>query len=247
MENRIEKLLIIKTGETLPSLLRRRGDFEDWILSGLGVRADDVMVIDVREGSRLPEYGGIRGAVVTGSHANVTEHSDWSERTARWLPGAVERRIPFLGICYGHQLLAYALGGEVGDNPNGREFGTLEIELAEAARKDELLDLPDSCNPLRMQVCHSQAVLRLPDGATRLASSSLDPNQAFLVGERAWGVQFHPEFDAEITRTYIQHYRQELVAEGQDVDGLLVGCRDAGWGQVILQRFAAIVGLSSGA
>jgi len=239
----MRKLLIIKTGETLPSLLSRRGDFQDWILSGMGVRADDVMVLDVRDGSRLPEYGRIRGVVITGSHASVTEHSDWSERTAGWLPGAVKRRIPLLGICYGHQLLAYALGGGVGDNPSGREFGTLEIELAEATRKDELLGVP---SPLRMQVCHSQAVLRLPDGATRLASSRLDSNQAFLVGERAWGVQFHPEFDAEITRAYIQHYRQELIAEGQDVDRLLAGCQDTAWGHKILQRFAAIVGLSSG-
>jgi GMP synthase (glutamine-hydrolysing) len=237
------ELLIIKTGETLPPLLGRRGDFEDWILSGMGVGADDVMVINVREGSRLPEYGGIRGVVITGSHDSVTEHFDWSERTAEWLPGAVERGIPLLGICYGHQLLAYALGGEVGDNPSGREFGTLEIELEEAAAKDELLDLP---NPLKMQLCHTQAVLKLPDGATRLASSRLDPNQAFVVGNRAWGVQFHPEFDAEITKTYIQHYRRELIAEGQGVDALLAGCHDTAWGHMTLKRFAAVVGFSSG-
>jgi GMP synthase (glutamine-hydrolysing) len=239
----MERLLIIKTGETLPSLLRWRGDFEDWILSGMGVRVGDVTVLDVRGGSRLPKYGGVRGVVITGSHDSVTEHSDWSERTAGWLPGVVERRIPLLGICYGHQLLAYALGGEVGDNPNGREFGTLEIELTEAAGKDELLGLP---NPLRMQLCHTQAVLRLPDGATRLASSELDPNQAFVAGERAWGVQFHPEFDAEITRAYIRHYRQELTAEEQDVNKLLTGCHDTAWGPMILQRFAAIIGLNSG-
>jgi GMP synthase (glutamine-hydrolysing) len=141
-------------------------------------------------------------------------------------------------------LLAYALGGEVGDNPNGREFGTLEIEMTEAAREDELLGLPDS---IKMQLCHTQAVLGLPDGATRLASSKLDPNQAFVVDDQAWAVQFHPEFDAEITRTYIQNYRQELIAEGQDVDGLLAGCHDTAWGRMILKQFAAIVGLGSGA
>jgi GMP synthase (glutamine-hydrolysing) len=237
----MEKLLIVKTGETLPALRRRCGDFQDWILSGMGVTADDVMVSDVRDGSRLPEYARVRGVVITGSHDSVTEQSDWSERTAGWLPGAVERGIPLLGICYGHQLLAHALGGQVGDNPNGREFGTLEIELTEATGEDELLDL---FNPLKVQLCHTQAVLKLPDGATRLASSRMDPNQAFRVADRAWGVQFHPEFDAEITRTYIQHYRQELIAEGQDVDGLLAACHDTAWGHMILKRFAAIVGFS---
>ena len=54
-------------------------------------------------------------------------------------PGLVERGIPTLGICYGHQLLAHALGGEVGDNPNGREFGTVTVELTAEAADDPLL------------------------------------------------------------------------------------------------------------
>ena len=57
----------------------------------------------------------------------VTEHREWTECAAWWLRGAVERKIPTLGICYGHQLLAYALGGEVGDNPNGLEAGSEKI------------------------------------------------------------------------------------------------------------------------
>ena len=138
----------------------------------------------------------VAGVVITGSHDMVTERQPWSEQAAAWLPGLVERGIPTLGICYGHQLLAHALGGEVGDNPNGREFGTVTVDLEAEAADDPLLGgLPAR---LPVQVCHTQSALTLPAGARRLAHGSRDANQAFVVGEAAWGVQFHPEFDAEV-------------------------------------------------
>ena len=235
----MKPLLIIKTGSTLPSLIPARSDFEHWITSGMGIDGRHITVIDVRDGSALPPYGQVSGVVITGSHAMVTEHQAWSERTAAWLPGAIERQIPLLGICYGHQLLAYALGGQVGDNPSGREFGTVPITLNETAQEDRLLGgLP---NRVMAYVSHSQSVLNLPDGATRLASSEKDGNQIFVVGGCAWGVQFHPEFDVKIVRTYITHYRETLLAEGQDPDRLADACGEAPIGPEILRRFAAIV------
>jgi GMP synthase (glutamine-hydrolysing) len=119
--------------------------------------------------------------VITGSHAMVTGHREWSERTARWLRGAVERGIPTLGICYGHQLLAYALGGEVGDNPNGLEAGAVDVHLNGAVQDDALFaGFP---SPITGYVGHHQSVLRLPPGARRLASSAMDANQIFVMGE----------------------------------------------------------------
>ena len=184
-------------------------------------------------------YSDPAGVVITGSHAMVTERADWSEQTAAWLPGLVERGIPVLGICYGHQLLAHALGGTVGDNPLGREYGTVDVHLTDEAHADALLGaLP---TPVRVQVSHTQSVLALPAGARRLAWSDGDPNQAFVVGERAWGVQFHPEFDRDVVVTYIDRYRQALIDEGQDPDRLIEMSEDTIYGSMILSRFGQVV------
>jgi GMP synthase (glutamine-hydrolysing) len=234
----MRRILIVKTGSTLPSLLASKGDFEEWVLAGMGLGGDHVSVMDVRDGSPLSVYDKLSGVVVTGSHSMVTDHDDWSERTAKWLAGAVERQVPILGICYGHQLLAYALGGQVGDNPNGHEYGTVEVRLNENAQQDLLLGgLP---NPIKMHESHTQSVVDLPARARLLASSAMDQHQAFVVGECAWGVQFHPEFDAEATRAYIRHSRSVLLAEKQDPDRLIEQSIDTPYGSEILKRFVQL-------
>jgi GMP synthase (glutamine-hydrolysing) len=235
----MRKVLVVKTGSTLPSLIAKMGDFEHWTLAGRGLDGDRATTVDVRSGAPLPAYDEIAGVVVTGSHAMVTDRLDWSERTAEWLRGAVAARVPALGICYGHQLLADALGGEVGDNPNGREFGTVEVRLTEDARRDPLLGA--FSGSIRVQASHTQSVLRLPQGATLLAASDRDPHQAYVVGDCAWGVQFHPEFRAEVVVAYVDHYREKLLAEGQQPDGLIQGAVDTPYGDEILRRFAAMI------
>ena len=77
--------------------------------------------------------------------------------------------------------------------------------------------------------------------AVRLATNTRDINQAFRVGRDAWGVQFHPEFDAEIVQAYIDHCRVKLIAEGQDPDRLIRESSDTAVGSEILRRFAGVM------
>jgi GMP synthase (glutamine-hydrolysing) len=232
----LKRFLIIKTGSTLPELYNNKGDFEDWIKTGLG-EICLVQVVNVEKGAVLPPIAQVSGAVVTGSHCMVTEHLPWSETTAGWLAQAVHEGIPVLGICYGHQLLAYALGSDVGDNPRGSEYGTTAIHLLPTAENDPLLGGPT--NEFMAQVCHKQTVLRLPPGAILLAKSNKDECQAFVLG-KAWGVQFHPEFDAETMRFYIQTYREALQDEGQDAEALISDVRETPIGATVLGKFARL-------
>ena len=228
-------LLILKTGDTYEELRTPRGDFENWIALGLDAAALPLLVLDPRQGDTLPAAQDIAGVVVTGSHSMVSHREAWSERTANWLAGIVhDARVPVLGICYGHQLLAHALGGEAGDHPVEMEVGTVEVRATDAAAADPLF----RALPARFDahVVHRQSALRLPPGAVRLAGNDFEPNQAFRVGEQAWGVQFHPEFDEDAMRGYI-----DRLSGGLDDPATLRGqVRATPEAARLLQRFARI-------
>lgn len=211
------QLVILQPGEKLASLASVPGDFADWILAGMNYPSGPgVTVVKPHEGDSLPAPGGVAAAVVTGSSAMVDDGHDWIEACAGWLRALLAFDRPVMGICFGHQLLAHALGGEVRENPNGIEVGTVQTRLTDAARADPLFDvLPPM---MSVQASHRQAVVTLPPGAVRLAASDMDPNHAFRFGQHAWGIQFHPEFDQEITRAYIEHYRPDLEASGRAVE-----------------------------
>ena len=230
--------LILETGKPVAPMCRH-GDFAHWIRVAAGLSRDDAVVVDVERGEPLPGREGFAGAIVTGSGAMVTDRLDWSEATAAWLRDAAHAGLPLFGICYGHQLLAHALGGEVGDNPRGREMGTLEVELLPAAAHDALFE----AIPARFaaQLTHLQSVLRMPDGAVALARSAGDGCQAFRWGESAWGVQFHPEFSATHRRGYIQARKVALQREGLDPQAMLAAVGAAPEARRVLRRFVHVV------
>ncbi len=232
------KWVILKAGRKPEGLASQPGDYEEWIAAGMGLERAAVQVVDITTTAPLPAPTSVRAVVVTGSGAMVTDASPWMVRAAGWLAEVVAAGVPVLGICFGHQLLAHALGGEVGWNPQGVEVGTVEIQLQAAAAEDALFNTL----PARFlaQVSHRQSVLRLPAGARRLAASSLEPVQAFAVGERAWGVQFHPEFAAELLPTYVALFQTQLAQEGQEVAALLAGIAPTPVSATLLARFAAL-------
>ena len=229
--------LILQTGQPVASM-RRHGNFAHWIRVAAGLGGDDVVVVDVEQGEELPTREGFAGALVTGSGAMVTDRLPWSEATGVWLRDAAHANLPLLGICYGHQLLAHALGGQVGYNPAGREMGTVELELHPDAGEDRLFGgLPAQ---FAVQATHMQTVLALPEGARLLATSQQDAAGAFRWGQRAWGLQFHPEFSTTHMRGYIQARREALASEGSDAAAKEQAVRATPWARQLLRRFVSI-------
>ncbi len=113
-------------------------------------------------------------------HHRLACHGDdrvpWSEVLAAWVAEAVPMGIPVLGVCYGHQLLAHALGGEVDYHPAGPEVGTVPVRLTPAARTDPLFArLPET---FYAHATHAQSVLRLPAAAVHLAGNDYEPHHA---------------------------------------------------------------------
>jgi GMP synthase (glutamine-hydrolysing) len=229
-------VIIVKLGSVPENLKARRGDFEHWFARGLGIGMNRCTVVNPETGHQLPEPQICAGVVLTGSDAMLTDNPAWSLRTQDWLGSAVARNIPVLGVCYGHQLLAQTLGGKVGWSRKGEEIGTVTVDLTAEGRRDPLCTgLPER---LTVQASHSQSVLELPPDVRLLAHNVHEPVQGFAWGSNVWGFQFHPEFDADISRTYIEDDREELEAHGREPEALLRATRDAGHGAILLRRFA---------
>jgi GMP synthase (glutamine-hydrolysing) len=231
-----QKIVIIKTGETFPSIIPQLGDFEDWIAAGLGL--EDIGVVDVEKGKPLPSLDAIKGVVISGSHCMVTQNLDWSRKLEAWIPKLIRENIPLLGICYGHQLIAKAMGGAVDYHPGGIEIGTTQIELGNNGDKDLLFqNLPTR---FKVHAFHSQTVIDLPESAVVIAKNEFEPHHAFRIGKCAWGVQFHPEADIRVLGAYIENLTQPILDSGQDPAILLDRMEETPVSFGLLKRFGIL-------
>ena len=204
----------------------------------MAVKRGGLKVVAAFAGEALPSAETVTALVITGSHAMVTERQEWSETFSGWLARVVTLGVPVLGICFGHQLLAQALGGTVGDHPGGGEFGTVTVQVTDNACSDPLFGgLP---NMFPAQLFHRQSVLHLPPGAQVLATSPREPHQVVRFAERVWGVQFHPEFDEEIMADYLTFSREKLIEYGFDPVALQQEVRITPVAQALLQRFSQL-------
>jgi GMP synthase (glutamine-hydrolysing) len=146
---------------------------------------------------------------------------------------AIQKHVPLLGVCFGHQLVADALGGRVDRNPRGREMGTKELTLCS---QDPVLN--DDTRPYLVNMSHVDSVVQLPKGAEVLGNTKQEPHAALRFSRRAWGVQFHPEIDREVMVCYASDRRSQLDSEGLDADQLIQEADDARPGAAVLTRFA---------
>jgi len=209
---------------------------------GAGCEADvpnqamaPIQVVRPSLGEMLPAAHTVAGAIITGSWNMVTDREDWSELTAAWVREAFAHDVPLLGICYGHQLMAHALGGVVDYHPKGRELGCYGVRtLADLADDPLLHDLPDAFDAL---LSHEQSVITAPEGARVLACSTHDPHQILRYSPHALSVQFHPEFSPALMQACITRRREQLLGEGVDMDAMLVNIRETQHARRILTRF----------
>jgi GMP synthase (glutamine-hydrolysing) len=228
----IPPIVVLVAGDPVPEVRSARGGFFDLIRAAApGFAAAPWLAYDLRELDVLPALTDALAVIVTGSAASVTEGLPWMQRGAEQLRELVARELPLLGICFGHQLLGHALGGRVRANPLGREIGSVNLTLNSL---DPVFGEPGA---VCVNSTHVDALLELPTGARVLGSTSLDRYAAVRFAPSAWGVQFHPEIDAEVMRQYLEVRRPALVAEGRDVDALLRAARDTPAGAAIIQRF----------
>lgn len=231
----MKKTVIVKTGDTFPDVVKAHGDFEQLIASGLGLSSQDLLMVNAASHENLPDLDAVNGVVISGSHAMVTQDLDWSLALEAQVRELIDAQVPLLGLCYGHQLMARAMGGIVDFHPRGLEIGTVEVECLDESSTDPLFkDMPPH---FKAHAFHSQSVIQLPPSAVVLAKNDFEPHHAFRIGPAAWGVQFHPEADKGVTQGYIENLAEDVKSSGQDPAALIQNLDHTPHASSLLKRF----------
>lgn len=171
---------------------------------GRSLEADgaQLTIVGPEAGAPIPSgLGGFDGLIVLGGTPGPSDDHDapWLVGTRSLVAHALNAGVPYLGVCLGAQILAVVAGGTVEDATEP-EVGLTDIELTADAADDPLLG--GLGTGLQAMQWHFLEITRLPAGSVSLCQSAACANQAFRVGENAWGLQFHLEADAETARAW---------------------------------------------
>ncbi|MFV5515929.1 glutamine amidotransferase [Acinetobacter gerneri] len=213
-----KKIYLIQLGSPPQDIRESQGDISEWFYAALKDYINHIEVIRVFAGDTLPKPNSHSVAILTGSWSMVTDNEPWSEKTAEWIRNAVLLHMPLFGICYGHQLIAHALGGRVDYHPKGIEIGCKNIELSALAKHDPLLKGLPMHFPAYLT--HRQTIIQLPAEALVFGSSVHDPHQIVRYNPTTISTQFHPEFTFRIAETMIVLRQTQLYKEGLNINSL---------------------------
>jgi len=189
-------------------------------------------------GDGYPDVSQIRGMISLGGPMGANDEAEhpWITRECELLRQCVEAELPTVGVCLGGQMMARALGAEVARNEVA-EVGWYPIQLNAQGKKDRILGVAGT-QPLVYQWHYD--TFQLPKGAVLLAKSTACPRQAYRVGEKAYGFQFHPEADHQLVQEWLDLIGVDAELEAERLKHGAVAIQDTG-----TQRNRAIQGEKS--
>ena len=222
------KLAILETGRPPGDLARKYGDYAAMFERTLG-GGFAFQTFDVAAGKLPSEPGGHDAYLITGSPAGVYDPLPWIADLSKFIREA--RSAKMIGVCFGHQAMAEALGGRVEKSDRGWAVGLHRYAI------DQVQPWMDPVAEIAAPASHQDQVVLQPPNTHVVAHSAFTPYAALAWTDRpAFSVQFHPEFEPEYAKALIAH-RSSTVPDAdaaiESLDGLNDGPRIAGW----LRRF----------
>lgn len=187
------RLGLVQCGSIMPALAERHGDYPLLFERLLAPFDVEITTWDVRTGAPMPGVADQDGWLVSGSASSTYDDLPWIPVAESFLRGAVEASSPLVGICFGHQLLAQALGGRVEKSPAGWGIGAHQYEVVAP------LPVTGDAQSVRMIASHQDQVTELPDGAEVFLRTDHCPIAGYTLGADALAIQPHPEFDRALS------------------------------------------------
>ena len=187
---------LVQCGHVHADLVPASGDYPTVFARLLAPHGIDLVTYDVQTGPPPSDPAHCDGWLVSGSANSTYDDAPWIAPIEAFLRSVLEAAVPLVGICFGHQLLAQAMGGKVEASDAGWGVGAHTYELLGPPRTP---GWPAS-SELRLIASHQDQVTVLPDGADVIARTDHCPVAGFTLGPRAMAIQPHPEYDAAMSR-----------------------------------------------
>lgn len=235
------KIGILKSGQLHPDIVAKHGTYPEQYMRLLR-RADpdlEFFAVHVDEGEPLPDIHDADGWLIPGSKHGAYDDLPWIEPMKDFLRRAVAAGIPVVGICFGHQMLAEALGGKVVKSDKGWGLGIDDYTPVHTPSW-----MAQLAKPWSGHVVHQDQIVELPPEAVVLAASPFCEYAALAYGDpehpKALSVQAHPEFSADFMNDLIEVRMKdvappELVARGRQRLGERVAAQE--WAEAIVRYF----------
>lgn len=210
------KLGILKTDTVRPEWVPEFGEYPDMFVDLLGQADPDLQfqVYDVENGEYPADIDEVDAYLITGSKSSVYDDKPWIGELMDFVRQLDQRRKKLVGICFGHQLVAQALGGKTEKSSKGWGVGLQSYRFSEAPKWHDKEALE-----FGILASHQDQVVRNAAGAAVLAGSEFCENAVCQVGNHILTFQGHPEFVAQYSRE-IMNFRRKMIGEQAYATGM---------------------------
>ena len=206
------------------------------------VPQESIIFINIlNENHTYPELDEVKAIVIAGSGDNsLTISHPWFESLTEYIRKAIDRHIPVLGVCFGHQFLALLYGAKIVQDPAQKEIGCVSVKINQLGLSDPLLKgMGENFYTI---AGHNDSVINVPTELEVLASTERCPIQMFKInGSFAYGVQFHPELSKSDYEKRLAFYRDLYVDKEFNFDELLMEGDSPTTGDQVLKNFKKLV------
>ena len=195
------KIGILQTGHSPDNMKDQLGDYGEMFTKLLGEHGFDFKIWSVVDGDFPALAVDADGWLITGSKHGAYEDHDWIPPLEDLIRAIRETGRPLVGICFGHQIIAQALGGTVEKFSGGWSVGRTEYTV--------------NGQPMALNAWHQDQVTAIPSSATVVGSSDFCANAALLYDDQIWTIQPHPEFGSDFIDGLIRTRGKGVVPDHQ--------------------------------